>query len=94
MTDDILERLFYGQVSPFDDPVEDIDTFRDLNRKLSTIWAEVEKQASPELITLLDRYKVCRADLEMLTQLDRFKVGFRLGVQLMTAATGGVEILK
>ena len=94
MTDDILERLFYGQVSPFDDPVEDIDTFRDLNRKPSTIWAEVEKQASPELIALLDRYKVCRADLEMLTQLDRFKVGFRLGVQLMTAATGGVEILK
>lgn len=94
MTDDILERLFYGQVSPFDDPVEDIDTFRDLNRKLSTIWAEVEKQASPELITLLDRYKACRADLEILTQLDRFKVGCRLGVQLMTAATGGVEILK
>lgn len=94
MTDDILDRLFYGQVSPFDDSVEDIETFRELNHELSTIWAEVQKQASPNLMELLDRYKVYRADLEMLTQLDRFKVGFRLGVQLMSAATGSKEILK
>jgi len=94
VTEDVLERLFYGQVSPFDDPVEDIETFRELNHKLSDIWTEVKKQASPELMEALTRYKVCRADIEMLTQLDRFKVGFRLGVQLVTAATGSVEISK
>lgn len=94
MTEDILARLFYGQVSPFDDTVEDIESFRELNHELSGIWTEIQKQAPPELMELLVRYKVCRADIEMLTQLDRFKVGFRLGVQLATAATGGAEISK
>lgn len=88
MTDDILDRLFYGQISPFDDYVEDIETFRELNHKLSDLWSQIQTQASPELIELLNLYKVCRADLEMLVQLDRFKVGFRLGMQLLAAATG------
>jgi len=88
MTDDILDRLFYGQISPFDDYVEDIETFRELNHKLSDLWSQIQTQASPELIELLNLYKVCRADLEMLVQLDRFKVGVRLGMQLLAAATG------
>lgn len=88
MGDDILERLFYGQVSPFDDSVEDMDTFRELNHKMGELWARVESQAPAEVLELLDQYKVCRADMDMLVQLDRFKVGFRLGVQLLVAATG------
>lgn len=91
MSDDILERLFYGEVSPYDDSVEDIETFRELNHKLGELWSQVQDKASPELTELLDLYKVHRADLEMLVQLDRFKVGFRLGVQLLTAATEGMK---
>lgn len=88
MTDDILDRLFYGEVSPFDDSVEDMETFRELNHKLSELWGQIQAQATPELTELLDLYKVYRADLEILMQLDRFKVGFRLGTQLLAAATG------
>ena len=55
---------------------------------MGEIWQQIEVQASPELRDLLDLYKVCRADLDMLAQLDRFKVGFRLGTQLLMAATG------
>lgn len=88
MTDDILDRLFYGEVSPYDDSVEDIETFRDLNSKLAEVCEKIDAMASPELKELLDLYKVHRADLEMLVQLDRFKVGFRLATQLMTASIG------
>lgn len=84
--DDILDRLFYGEVSPYDDSVEEIETFRELNHKVAELWPQVEALASPELKKLLNLYKVHRADLEMLIQKDRFKVGFRLGVQLLTAA--------
>ena len=88
MTDDILDRLFYGEVSPYDDTPQDIETFRNLNSQLSAIWAQVETQAAPELLELLNLYKVHRADMDMLMKKDRFKVGFRLGIQLLTEATG------
>lgn len=91
MMDDILDRLFYGEVSPYDDSVEEIETFRELNHKVAELWSQVETLASPELKELLNLYKVHRADLEMLIQKDRFKVGFRLGVQLLTAAAGHRE---
>ena len=89
--DDILDRLFYGEVSPYDDSPQDIETFRELNRQLSTLWSQVEAQATPELLELLNRYKVHRADMDMLMQKDRCKVGFRLATQLLTEATGSYK---
>ena len=86
--DDILDRLFYGEVSPYDDSPQNIETFREINHQLSELWSQVEAQASPELLELLNLYKVNRADLDLLMQKDRFKVGFRLGIQLLTEATG------
>ena len=88
MTEEILDRLFYGEVSPYDDSPQDIDTFRELNHRMGKLWSQVELQASPELLELLNLYKVCRADMDLLMQKDRFKVGFRLGIQLLTEATG------
>ena len=89
--DDILDRLFYGEVSPYDDSPQDIETFRGLNHQLSTLWSQVEAQATPELLELLNRYKVHRADMDMLMQKDRFKVGFRLAIQLLTESTGSYK---
>ena len=86
--DDILDRLFYGEVSPYDDSPQDIETFREINHQLSELWAKVETQATPELLELLNLYKVHRADMDLLMQKDRFKVGFRLGIQLLTESTG------
>ena len=81
--DDILDRLFYGEVSPYDDSPQDIETFRELNHKISEVWQKIESAATPELLELLNLYKVRRADMDLLMQLDRFKVGFRLGTQLL-----------
>ena len=86
--DDILDRLFYGEVSPYDDSPQDIDAFRELNHRMGELWSQVEQQASPELLELLNLYKVCRADMDLLMQKDRFKVGFRLGIQILVEATG------
>ena len=92
MMNDILDRLFYGEVSPYDDSVEDMETFRELNSKMAEVWSRIDAQASPELKGLLDLYKVHRADMDMLVQLDRFKVGFRLATQLLTAAIGKCKL--
>ena len=86
--DDILDRLFYGEVSPYDESPQDIETFRELNHRLGELWEKVEAQATPELLELLNLYKVNRADMDLLMQKDRFKVGFRLGIQLLAEATG------
>lgn len=88
MMNDILDRLFYGEVSPYDDSVEDMETFRELNSKMAEVWSRIDALASPELKELLDLYKVHRADMDMLVQLDRFKIGFRLATQLMVASIG------
>ena len=88
MMNDILDRLFYGEVSPYDDSVEDMETFRELNSKMAEVWSRIDALASPELKELLDLYKVHRADMDMLVQLDRFKVGFRFATQLMVASIG------
>jgi hypothetical protein len=53
---------------------------------MGEVWKQIEAQASPELMDLLNLYKVHRADLDMLMQQDRFKVGFRLATQLLTAS--------
>ena len=92
MMNDILDRLFYGEVSPYDDSVEDMETFRELNSKMAEVWSRIDALASPELKELLDLYKVHRADMDMLVQLDRFKVGFRLATQLLTASIGKVKL--
>ena len=49
MTEDILDRLFYGQVTPFDDSIEDIESYRELNHRMGEVWQQIEAQASPEL---------------------------------------------
>ena len=86
--DDILDRLFYGEVSPYDDSPQDIDTFRKLNHRMGELWSQVEKQSSLELLELLNLYKAYRSDMDLLMQKDRFKVGFRLGIRLLTEALG------
>ena len=35
--DDILDRLFYGEVSPYDDSPQDIDAFRELNHRIRKV---------------------------------------------------------
>ena len=92
--DDILDRLFYGEVSPYDDSPQDIETFRELNHRMGEIWSQVEAIATPDLLELLNLYKVNRADMDLLMQKDRFKVGFRLGVQLLTEATDNKKLCE
>lgn len=91
MNDDVLERLFYGEINPFEDSVRDQETFRSLNHELGELWSQVENTASPELLELLERYMASRADMDILFQLDRFKTGFELGIQFILAAIGIVQ---
>ena len=88
MAKDILEDLFYGQIDPWEDEPEDIETFRRLNREMAEIWSNIEQSADSDVLTLVESYAARRSDMAMLLQFERFKTGFRLGAQLYIAAVG------
>lgn len=86
MAEDILSKLFYGQIDPWEDGPHDKEAGKNLNHEMSQLWESIEKKVDGEAKELLEQYLVRRSDMSMMLQCDSFKTGFRLGVQLMLAA--------
>ena len=42
MTEDILSRLFYGQIDPWEDGPHDKEAGRKLNQEMSQLWNAIE----------------------------------------------------
>ncbi len=86
MAEDVLSRLFYGQIDPWEDGPHDKEAGSKLNREMSQFLESIEKKIDGETKELLEQYLVRRSDMSMMLQCDSFKTGFRLGVQLVLAA--------
>ena len=82
----ILESLFYGEISPWENLPENKETFQQLNQSLSQLSDTLESRLDEESKALLDQYLSGRADLEAMYCCENFKEGFRLGVQLVLEA--------
>ena len=85
MPGDILEDLFYGKITPWEDCPGNTEELRGLNQKMSQLSEILEERLDKETRSLLDQYLSNRADMEALLSCDSFKTGFRLGVQIMMA---------
>ena len=85
MANDILNDLYYGQVTPWEQQLEDIDKLNELNHKMAELRDILNQRIDKETQELLNRYLPDRSEMEDLLALDRFKTGFRLGAQLMQA---------
>lgn len=86
MPEDILSKLFYGQLDPWENSLRDRKEQTRLNMEMSQLWETIEKKVDGEVKELLERYLVLRSDMSMMYQCDHFKTGFQLGVQFLLAA--------
>lgn len=86
MPNDILSKLFYGQLDPWENSLRDRKEQTRLNMEMSQLWEVIEKKVDGEAKELLERYLVLRSDMSMMYQCDQFKTGFQLGVQFLLAA--------
>ena len=85
MPGDILEDLFYGKITPWEDYPGNTEELRGLNQKMSQLSEILEERLDKETRSLLDQYLSNRADMETLLSCDSFKTGFRLGIRIMMA---------
>lgn len=86
MADDILSKLFYGQLDPWENSLRDRKEQTRLNMEMSQLWESIERKIDVETKELLEHYLVLRSDMSMLYQCDQFKTGFQLGVQFLLSA--------
>ena len=86
MTEDILSKLFYGQLDPWENSLRDRKEQTRLNTVMSQLWETIEGKVDAETKELLEHYLVLRSDMSMLYQCDQFKTGFQLGIQFLLAA--------
>ena len=82
----ILDELWYGNISPFEQCTRDDKRLKELlklvaqNReRLGEMLTEKQKEA-------LEKFEECMNEMHSVTERDAFSCGFRLGVRLMAEA--------
>lgn len=80
MATDILDELFYGRLSPWEEIPKDDPAIAQLIHQQSEISVALEKSLGDSERKLLSQYMESRADLETLLYCHYFKNGFLMGV--------------
>lgn len=80
MATDILDELFYGRLSPWEEIPKDDSAIAQLIHQQSEISVALEKSLGDSERKLLSQYTESRADLETLLYCHYFKKGFLMGV--------------
>ena len=80
MPSDILDELFYGRLSPWEEIPKDDPAIAQLILQQSEIRVALEKSLGDSGRKLLSQYTESRADLEALLYCHYFKKGFLIGV--------------
>ena len=79
MPTDILDELFYGRLSPWEEIPKDDPAIAQLIHQQSEISVTLENSLGDSERKLLSQYTESRADLETLLYCHYFKIGFLLG---------------
>ena len=79
MSHDILEELFYGRLSPWEEIPNDDPAIAELIHQQSEIRIALEKSLADADRKLLSQHMESRADLEQKLYCHYFKIGFLLG---------------
>ena len=80
MTTDILEDLFYGRLSPWEEIPKGDPTIAQLIHQQAELSAQMEESTQESQKGLLAQYMNARADLESHLYCHYFKKGFLMGV--------------
>ena len=81
MTTDILDELFYGRLSPWEEIPKDDPEIAQLIHQQSEISVVLEKSLGGSDRGLLAQYMNARADLESHLYCHYFKMGFLMGAK-------------
>ena len=84
---DILKELWLGQIAPAGRPLLPNSAYYKLQRKASEMESQLSSTLNPEQKSLLESCFDAEMQMQDIAEIEAFSLGFRLGVQLLLAAT-------
>ena len=82
----ILEELWYGNISPHEEKAQNTPRIRELSRELCLVQKELLVRLEEKDRALFTRFSECENEMYALYMADAFARGFSLGVRLFLAS--------
>ena len=83
---DIINELWYGNVSPFEQCTRGDKQLKELLKLVARNREELDGTLTDKQKETLEKFEDCMNEMHSITERDAFSYGFRLGVQLMAEA--------
>lgn len=87
----VLEELYYGNITPFERDVHWTGKYKDLLLYISRHEKELTDSISDEHKIVFEKYRDCTKEVQMKTELEAFVLGFKLGGQIMLSVLSGAN---
>ena len=82
----ILDELWYGNVSPFEQCTRGDKELKELIKLVVRNREELDGTLTDKQKETLERFEDCMNEMHSITEREAFSYGFRLGVRLMAEA--------
>ena len=83
---DIINELWYGNVSPFEQCTRGDKRLKELLKLVARNREELDGTLTEKQKETLEKFEDCMNEMHSITERDAFSYGFRLGVRLMSEA--------
>ena len=83
---DIINELWYGNISPFEQCTRSDKRLKELLKLVSRNREELDGTLTDKQKEIFEKFEDCMNEMHSITERDAFSYGFRLGVQLMAEA--------
>ena len=83
---DIIKDLYYGKIRPWETAVIPDSDYYNLSKQCSELTDKLTHILDNNGKDILDKLILAQTNLTELSALENFSMGFKLGIQLMTAA--------
>jgi hypothetical protein len=80
---DIINELWYGNISPFEQCTRGDKRLKELLKLVAQNREELDGTLTDKKKETLEKFEDCMNEMHSITERDAFSYGFRLGVQLM-----------
>ena len=80
---DIINELWYGNVSPFEQCTRGDKRLKELLKLVARNREDLDGTLTEKQKEILEKFEHCMNEMHSITERDAFSYGFRLGVQLM-----------
>ena len=81
---DIINELWYGNVSPFEQCTRGNKRLKELLKLVARNREDLDGTHTDKQKEILEKFEDCMNEMHSITERDAFSYGFRLGVRLMS----------